>query len=149
MLFASKKIQTVGTISDFMSKEKKVEIQVDVGASNTKFLYPISLPFILTPAFFDGFAAPTFAAGTGAAVETMGKAEVSNKIISAFAPITDLVQGLAYPITFISLSYAGILFIMRRNEQAIQTLQGAAIGFIIVNMAPLLMRLLVSITAGF
>jgi hypothetical protein len=145
-MFKSNKIVTVGKISEFLNPVTEAPTMADEIVSRSFFPFS-ALPFVLTPAFFDGFAAPTFAAGE--AVETMGKAEVSAKIMSGFDPIIDLVSGLAYPIAFISLSYAGILYMLKRPEDALDKVKHTALGFVLVQMAPLLMKLLISVTAGF
>ena len=146
-MFKSKKIVTVGKISEFLNPVQEV-LTKEEEICFDKNITPLTwLPLLMTPAFLDGLSIPTFAAGE--AVETMGKAEVSAKIMSGFDPIIDLVSGLAYPIAFISLSYAGILYMLKRPEDALDKVKHTALGFVLVQMAPLLMKLLISVTAGF
>ncbi|PFR93541.1 hypothetical protein [Priestia megaterium] len=144
MLFASKKIQTVGTIREFLNPVKEVasnfngfKIDEEVSAM-TAGLITLShlLPRIMSP-------------NIALAASTSTKEQVSNQIMNAFDPLTHLVQGLAYPITFLTLTVAGIHWILDNKEKAVSMMQGSAIGFIIVQMSPLLMKLLVQITAGF
>jgi len=140
----NRKIQTVGTISEFLSKEKGIVASEE--ARHERNFYQGMFPFIMVPALsFPLVSTQTFAAGTVSAT----KESVSARIIDAFQPITDLVQGLAYPTAFIMVSWAGIKWMLKDREGALQTLQGAAMGFVIVQMAPLIMKLLVSVTAGF
>ncbi|KOO46389.1 hypothetical protein [Priestia koreensis] len=142
-MFTSKKVQTVGTISEFMTKTKKEHKEISKPLTIPSIL-PITFPLLATPVFFNTFASSTYAA-TSEGI----KQHTTQQIMHAFDPITSLIQGLAYPITFLSLSYAGILWIINRKEQALLTLQGSAIGFILVSLAPMIMKLLVSVTAGF
>lgn len=146
-MFTSKKVQTVGTISEFMTKTKKEHKEISKPLTIPSILpitFPITFPLLATPVFFNTFASSTYAA-TSEGI----KQHTTQQIMHAFDPITSLIQGLAYPITFLSLSYAGILWIINRKEQALLTLQGSAIGFILVSLAPMIMKLLVSVTAGF
>lgn len=142
MLFASKKVQTVGTVREFLNPGKEAvsnfngfKVDEEVSAM-TAGLITLSylIPRIMSP---------------NVALAASTKEQVSNQIMNAFDPLTHLVQGLAYPITFLTLTVAGIHWILDNKEKAVSMMQGSAIGFIIVQMSPLLMKLLVQITAGF
>lgn len=155
MLFAQKKVVTVGRVSDFVKTPKLEEV---VSKSNVMIekasgtLPYITIPFLVPHlAGFQpvGGLQPVMAHAASSVPTASMKQEVSQKIIEAFQPIIDLVQGLAYPIAFISISIAGVKWMLRDREGAMQTLQGSAMGFVIVQMSPLIMKLLVSVTAGF
>jgi hypothetical protein len=155
-MFKSNKIVTVGKISEFLNPVTEAptlaveELKAQEIADRN--FWPVNfLPFTLLPAFFDGFAVPTFAAGNEAAIQTATTInhDVQAKIMSGFDPIIDLVSGLAYPLAFIGVTYAGILYMLKRPEEALDKIKHTALGFVLVNMAPLLMKLLVSVTAGF
>ncbi|AKU43374.1 hypothetical protein CPT_Silence37 [Bacillus phage Silence] len=155
-MFKSKKVVTVGKISEFLNPVQEIETTSNFMEQQQAYLdrnfWPINfLPFTLLPAFFDGFAVPTFAAGNETAVTaaTTINHEVQSKIMAGFDPIIDLVSGLAYPLAFIGVTYAGILYMLKRPEEALDKIKHTALGFVLVNMAPLLMKLLVSVTAGF
>ncbi|HWO98766.1 MAG TPA: hypothetical protein VNM45_21115 [Bacillus sp. (in: firmicutes)] len=151
MLFASKKVVTVGKVSDFVNAAKEVENSVKVEKIFSSLPY-ISIPFLVPHlAGFQpiGGSYPVMAHAASSVPVSSVKEEVSQKIIEAFQPIIDLVQGLAYPIAFISISIAGVKWMLRDREGALATLQGSAMGFVIVQMSPLIMKLLVSVTAGF
>ncbi|WP_281998702.1 hypothetical protein [Priestia flexa] len=131
-MFTSKKIQTVGTISEFLNPSPvSKQDYVPLIAAGT------ALPLILN-------TMPTlsFAAGSTAT-------DVSQKVITAFNPLTELVKGLSYPLAFLAFSAAGIYWMLGNREKSVQMMQGATIGYIIVQLSPMLMRLLVSVTAGF
>lgn len=132
-MFTSKKIQTVGTVKEFLTgQEKKVKQDwVPLAAAGS------SLPLILN-------TMPTFS--FAATSETV---DVSQKVISAFMPLTDLVKGLSYPLAFLAFSASGIYWLIGNRPKAVEMMQGATIGYVIVQLSPMLMRLLVSITAGF
>ncbi|GAB1809850.1 MULTISPECIES: hypothetical protein [Priestia] len=132
-MFTSKKIQTVGTVKEFLTgQEKKVKQDwVPLAAAGS------ALPLILN-------TMPTFSfAATNTSVD------VSQKVISAFDPLTELVKGLSYPLAFLAFSAAGIYWLIGNRPKAVEMMQGATIGYVIVQLSPMLMRLLVSVTAGF
>lgn len=141
MLFASKKVQTVGTISEFLApkqvKDSTKPFRIDEEVSSTTAIL-VAIPHLMSNVFWADVA---LAAST--------KEQVSGQIMQAFDPLTHLVQGLAYPITFLTLTVAGIHWILDHKEKAVSMMQGSAIGFIIVQMSPLLMKMLVEITSGF
>ena len=80
----------------------------------------------------------------GDAVPVMSDA-VKSKILHAFDPLIDLTQALSYPIAGIMIA-AGCLFIMVGNrERGMQMLQNAAIGYILVQLSPMFLQLLVGV----
>jgi hypothetical protein len=141
MLFASKKIQTVGTVREFLNPSSTI--------SSKKDFVPLIAAGSALPLFLHTMPTFSFAeAATTASAESI-KQDVSQKIITAFDPLTDLVGGLSYPLAFLAFSAAGIYWMLGNREKAVQMMQGASIGYIIVHLSPMLMRLLVSVTAGF
>lgn len=141
MLFASKKIQTVGTVREFLNPSSTI--------SSKKDFVPLIAAGSALPLFLHTMPTFSFAeAATTASTESI-KQDVSQKIITAFDPLTDLVGGLSYPLAFLAFSAAGIYWMLGSREKAVQMMQGASIGYIIVHLSPMLMRLLVSVTAGF
>jgi hypothetical protein len=150
-MFKSKKVVTVGKISEFLNPvQENFDMDKTVKMSNN-LLPIIATPLIIAPSFLNKLAIPTFAAGNETAITaaTTINQDVQNKIMSGFDPIIDLVSGLAYPLAFIGVTYAGILYMLKRPEEALDKIKHTALGFVLVNMAPLLMKLLVSVTAGF
>jgi hypothetical protein len=70
---------------------------------------------------------------------------VKSKIVHAFDPLIDLVQALSYPIAGVMIA-GGCLFIMVGNrEKGMSMIQTAAIGYILVQLSPLFLDLLVGI----
>ena len=83
------------------------------------------------------FAAPEAVPAIGGAIK--------DKIIHSFDPLIDLIQALAFPIAGVMIA-GGCLFIMVGNrERGMQMLQNAAIGYILVQLSPLMLDLLVGI----
>ncbi|MEH7087450.1 hypothetical protein ICR95_21010 [Priestia megaterium] len=143
-MFTSKKIQTVGTIKEFLNPSPvKESTEVITGQEGMPFVFGAMLPV-----FFTMQPSMSFAATTATASASV-KEEVSRKVIDAFNPLTELVQGLSYPLAFLAFSAAGIYWLLGNRPKALEMMQGATIGYIIVQLSPMLMRLLVSVTAGF
>lgn len=119
------------------------------------FALPIALiagglpPIGLVHAVSNLFA-PTPLVGLGDAVPAMAAAGggMHTKIIHAFDPLVHLIQDLAHPIAAVMIA-GGCLYIMTGNrEKGMQMMQNAAIGYILVQMAPMMLNLLVGIGAG-
>jgi hypothetical protein len=95
------------------------------------------LPLTLVLGTHSAFASPQ-------AVPVIGGA-VKDKIIHSFDPLIDLIQALAFPIAGVMIA-GGCLFIMVGNrERGMQMLQNAAMGYILVQLSPLMLELLVGI----
>ena len=147
-MFSSKKIQTVGTISEFLNKkEGQVHHEPKLKSESGNAFHTL-LPLALSPVFLNNLSVPTFAAESVAA-SAMSKTEITNQITKAFDPINSLVYGLATPLTLIILTAAGIYYLAGNKPKAMDMLQNAAIGYILVSIAPLILKLLIAITAGF
>ncbi|CAH1208219.1 hypothetical protein PAECIP111891_03178 [Paenibacillus allorhizoplanae] len=102
-------------------------------------------PFGITRAFAQTVttAAP-FVSETVPAMAVMSDA-FKGKILHAFDPLINLIQSLSYPIAGVMIA-GGCLFIMVGNrEKGMQMLQNAAIGYILVQLSPMILELLVGI----
>lgn len=66
-------------------------------------------------------------------------------ILHAFDPLINLIQALAYPIAGVMIA-GGCLFIMvQQRERGMQMLQNAALGYLLVQLSPMMLKLLVGI----
>jgi hypothetical protein len=122
--------------------EKKFRIHPGVKAV-AGFAIPIALlahglpPIGLTSAF---------AATVPVAVPVTGIPDgAKDMILHAFDPLIQLIQSLAYPIAGVMIA-GGCLFVMVGNrDRGMSMLQNAAIGYILVQLSPMLLKLLVGI----
>jgi hypothetical protein len=136
------RVQTVGSINTFLNPPKK-ELKIDDIASvlnDSKIKAALSggIVISLTNGVVKVFAQPE-------TVPVAVSDGIKNQIIHAFDPLINLVQVLSYPIGFIMVS-AGCLFIMvGQKEKGMGMIQTAAIGYILVQLAPLFMKILVGI----
>lgn len=122
------KVQTVGSIHDFLVPSPVVIEKTGL----QEILTMTSVSGMLTSVLFS--ASPASAASS-----------ITTKVIAAFNPIIDIMQGLAYPIGFIMLS-AGALVIMTGNRQkGMSMIKWAAIGYLVMCLAPGIMQILVEV----
>jgi hypothetical protein len=79
---------------------------------------------------------------SGEALPAMSSQDVSKEIITAFNPIIDLAQGISYPIAFLAITVACIMYMVNQKEKAISLIQNASLGYIFVHLAPMFMKVL-------
>lgn len=123
MSIFKKKIQTVGTINEFMSNEWKWS------KNDKQTLGALAVAPIVTL-----FKHDTAAAGA-----------IGETIKRAFDPIIDLVQGVSYPVCFLMLCGGFLLVMINQKHRGMTMIKWAAIGYIGMQLAPALMDILVDI----
>jgi uncharacterized protein YggT (Ycf19 family) len=136
------KVHTVGSIKQFLNPPKKElsveELLKSMKDSKMNAALGGGIVISLTNGVVKVFAEPN-------AVPVAVSDSIKNQIMHAFDPLINLVQVLSYPIGFIMIS-AGCLFIMCGNkEKGMTMIQTAAIGYILVQLAPLFMKILVGV----
>lgn len=87
-----------------------------------------------------------FASAVPDAIPAVGIPDgAKDMILHAFDPLIQLIQSLAYPIAGVMIA-GGCLFVMVGNrDRGMAMLQNAAIGYILVQLSPMLLKLLVGI----
>jgi hypothetical protein len=70
---------------------------------------------------------------------------LQDRIISAFDPLIQLLQGLAYPISFLMLTAGGLLIMTGQKSRGLDMIKYAGVGYILLQLAPALMAILVDI----
>jgi hypothetical protein len=124
------KVQSI-KFSEFMSgdyKMKKKE-KVAIASMASMSLYPM-------------FFVKSASAGAITGV-------ITEKTVNAFDPIVDLLQGLSYPISLIVMMCGGIVWMIGNKEKGLGLITNAGMGYIIVQMVPLGMKLLVEVAKTF
>lgn len=71
--------------------------------------------------------------------------DIQGKIMSAFMPVVDLVQGITYPVALIMLSGGMLLIMMGQKHKGLSMIKWAAIGYIGMQFVPSLMAILADI----
>jgi hypothetical protein len=124
--FMARKNEVVG----LTEKEKKAFFESGI-------LIPLAIaPFLKVKA---AMAATTAVPVTAAAAS----GAMYDKMLHAFDPLITLVQALAYPVAMVVV-LGGALFIMIGNkEKGFSMMQGAGLGYVLVQMTPLVLNILV------
>jgi hypothetical protein len=136
MIF-SPKVQTVGSVKDFLGEipERKIS-----STSKKVFLSGVTLGVInqIPPLHL---AVPAMAMPT----PVLATVSMTGKIVAAFNPLIQLVQGLSYPVGIVMM-LSGFLVIMTGNRQkGLNMIKWAAIGYVGMQFAPAIMAILVEI----
>jgi len=71
--------------------------------------------------------------------------QLYSRIIKAFEPVIFLIKAVSYPIATLVALGGGLFIMIGNKEKGFGLIQQAAIGYLIVQMIPLLMKLLVEI----
>lgn len=134
-----KRKEEVYSIKQFMARKTEVieltEKEKKAFREST-ILIPLAVaPFLKVKAALAATAVPVSAAvATGA---------MYDKMLHAFDPLITLVQALAYPVAMVVV-LGGALFIMIGNkEKGFSMMQGAGLGYVLVQMTPLVLNILV------
>lgn len=138
------RVQTVGSIREFMAPKKEKELKVldVIEALNDKTIKAALSSGIVVTLMNTGVK--VFAYKEAVPVAAVNP-NIKQQIIHAFDPLITLVQTLSYPIGFVMIS-AGCLFIMCNNrEKGMSMIQTAALGYILCQLAPLFMKILVNV----
>lgn len=147
MIFTPR-VQTVGSIRDFMTREK-TEVINSKGAINFEeneamekgkaaglALGLSTLPLIFSPL--------TKAVPASAAVVTVAaQHDMYNKMVTAFDPLINLIQGLAYPVAMVVILGGSIMVMINQKEKGYSMMMGAGLGYVLVQMTPMILRILV------
>ncbi|MDM5330343.1 hypothetical protein [Neobacillus sp. CF12] len=134
--------EEVYSIKEFMDREPKAQRVADLTDKEKKVFFesgvliPLAVaPFLKVKAVLAAEAVPVTAAVTTGAMY--------DKMLHAFDPLITLVQALAYPVAMIVV-LGGALFIMIGNkEKGFSMMQGAGLGYVLVQMTPMVLNILV------
>jgi len=128
---------------DFMSgsykKEKKeVKNKVNVGKVVRRIGISIAIPLVM--------AKPAFAASNVEAVPASAKEWVGEQTISALAhaldPLVDVLVALSFPIASVIIVGGCFFFMLGNSEKAWSTIQNAGLGYVLIQISPLILSVL-------
>ena len=122
------KVKTVGTIGEFMAGDKSRNVKpiMKYAAAAGSVALAIGVPS-------QAYAGPVSGA-------------VTEKVVTAFSPLVDLVTALSYPIGLVMMLGGGLFVMVGNSERGFGMIQKAGLGYVLIQMLPLLMDLLVDIT---
>lgn len=70
---------------------------------------------------------------------------IQTRIIGAFDPIIQLLQGISYPVAFVMLTCGFLLIMTGQKSRGLSMIKWSGIGYIGLQLAPALMAILVDI----
>lgn len=135
-------MQTIA-FNEFMSgsfKEAKKEKKktVNVGKIARRVGTSIAIPLIM--------AKPVFAASTVEAVPASAKEWMGEQTISALAhaldPLVDVLVALSFPIASVIIVGGCFFFMLGNSEKAWSTIQNAGLGYVLIQISPLILSVL-------
>jgi hypothetical protein len=128
------------TIKEFMARQ-------EIKASGIKYKM---IPLVAVPALYEMFKtdnayAESIATQATDKITSKVADAMMDKVVHAFDPLIVLAQALAYPVAMVML-IGGALYIMIGSKEAgFKMIQRAGIGYILVQVMPLVMDLLVEV----
>lgn len=90
---------------------------------------------------------PMSALAAPAAVPVMAS-DTASKLMHVFDPLIRLVVSLSYPIAGVMIAGGCLMIMVQQREAGMKMLQNAAIGYILVQLSPTLLQLLVGVGGG-
>jgi hypothetical protein len=125
--------EQVYTVKEFMNRDKGDKVAKTGGK-----------PYGLIP-----LAVAPFLQGTHAFASTVaGNVDTYDKVVKAFDPLIGLVQALSYPVAMVVV-LGGALFVMIGDRsKGFTMMQGAGLGYVLVQLTPLMLDILVSALRG-
>lgn len=73
---------------------------------------------------------------------------VQGKMMTAFTPIIDMIQGLAYPVAMVVVLGGAIFVMIGNSEKGFSMMQKAGMGYLLVMVAPMILDVLVDAMKG-
>lgn len=133
-MFGRNKVETM-SVKDFMSRKYT---EREPARINCKAVVKVAATVgvvVLSLGFGDvGFAAAGAVNGA-----------ITEKVVTAFDPLVELIKALSYPIGLTMMLSGGLFVMVGNSEKGLATIQKAGMGYVLIQMLPLLMDLLVEI----
>ncbi|WP_220459931.1 hypothetical protein [Niallia taxi] len=135
-------MQTIA-FNDFMSGsykkvKKEVKNKVNVGKVVRRIGTSIAIPLVM--------AKPAFAASNVEAVPVSAKEWMGEQTISALAhaldPLVDVLVALSFPIASVIIVGGCFFFMLGNSEKAWSTIQNAGLGYVLIQISPLILNVL-------
>lgn len=158
------RIKTVGTIPEFLNggidkKKIKKELKKVKPLLHSKGLKAAITTLGATTAIqLSGFNSQAFAQNNAIPVSNMQYAsaeavpvvgaveqKIKEQILHAFDPLVDILVALSYPITSVMITAGCLLLLINQKDRGYQMIINAAIGYVIMQMTPLFLKILVGL----
>ncbi|PGT89238.1 hypothetical protein [Bacillus sp. AFS040349] len=141
------RIETVGSIKEFMNRGRETvglhesELEAYEKAKPAGLAFGLStLPLAIAP--FTKLQTAS-AHGTESVTVVANNADMYDKMVTAFDPLIVLVQSLAYPIATVVVLGGAIMVMIGQKEKGYSLMMSAGLGYVLVNMTPMILNILV------
>jgi hypothetical protein len=132
------------SIKEFMNQEYKIENAFS-SAELASFEKVESMGMLAAMTSIPLIFAPAIKGKEVLAAEAIpASAALSNKLMTAFSPLIDLVQSLAYPVAMVVVLGGAIMVMVGMKEKGYSMLMSAGLGIILVNIAPMVLNILIT-----
>lgn len=91
---------------------------------------------------------PLATAPLWATMKVSAETTVQAKMMTAFTPIIDLIQGMAYPVAMIVVLGGAIFVMIGNSDKGFGMMQKAGLGYLLVMIAPMIFDVLVDAMKG-
>ena len=144
------KIKTVGTISEFMNGKHKEKKKVGLNGSRLEKLVwvPIAGLSVTVMSKVNDVLAATDSISAAAIPASATSDAIANQVVHAFDPLVELMVGLSLPIASVIITGAALLIMMNRSDIGYPMMMRASMGYVLVQMVPLFIKLLVGVGAA-
>jgi 2-keto-3-deoxy-galactonokinase len=132
--------EEVYSIKEFMTRKNEV-VQLTEKEKKVFFESGVLIPLAVAP-FLKvkaAMAATTAVTVTAAA----SNAALYDKMLHAFDPLITLIQALSYPVAMVVVLGGAIMIMINQKEKGFSLMQGAGLGYVLVQMAPMVLNILV------
>jgi len=143
------RVQTIGTVSEFMSgsyKYKKVEykvnkkliklgVKVAVTIVAGSFLIDLTIPQAVGHAL----------AAQAIPVMSPTSAALGSAVNNALQPLIDVLMELAKPIAGLMVTWGCLRYMIGQKDGGVENIQQAAVGYVLVMLAPTIIKLITGV----
>lgn len=142
-MMLTNRIQTVGTVNEFLSGEYRYKKVLN---KTNKRLAKIGLKVAITVVagslFLDITTPLAFAQEVAlpSIKETFG-----STVNAALQPLIDVLKEIAKPIAGVMVTWGCLRFMIGQQEEGIHNMQQAAIGYILVQLSPIILKLITGV----
>jgi len=145
-MLRQRKVETVGTIGEFLGGEYRVKNEISRNKRKGK-AYSVKTTLTalagVTTVGLTRVSPSNYAYAAGPVEYVKGQAK--DQIIDALMPLVDIIQALSYPIALVMLSSGGLMFMINQKDKGISLIQNAALGYVLVQLMPTFMKIIVGI----
>ncbi|KAA0565356.1 hypothetical protein F0342_07040 [Bacillus sp. CH30_1T] len=137
------------SIKEFMNKDfNRKEYSVSKNTALFGTFLPLTVIPMTTLTSSVASASTTSTYQSTQTVAALSSDQIYDKMLTAFEPITTLIQALAYPVASICVLVGAIMIMVRQKDKGFDMITNAGLGVILINILPMLLNILVEIMKG-